>query len=386
MGESNMRRLATIQKIANIVPVENSDSLDCLTIQGWEVVSKRGTFKTGDLCVYFEIDSIVPDKPEFEFLRNKKFRIRTIKLRGQVSQGLAIPLDECLPENSYCENQDVTDIIGVTKYDPQHDAELKMFAEQAIRNNNKLNKFLMKFPWYRKLMFKPKKLSFPNFIRKTDETRVQNLPDVFETEKDTKFEVTCKIDGCSISLFLVKNRKRFLWFGKKYIFGVCSRNIHLVKPDNSHYWLIAKQFNIESTLKDLIGDNDYVVLQGEIIGTNIQGNKYKVNQYDLYAFNLIFSKDNKTLDTVTMSEMLMPYGIKTVPILETGFKLTTINELIKYSNGKSVLNPNVMREGIVVRNRDKNISFKVISPEFLLKIEKDEQKELDQKENHNGKI
>jgi hypothetical protein len=229
------RKLASIQKILNIEPIPGADAIEKATVLGWEcVIAKRDNFKIGDLVVYIEVDSIVPEKPEFEFLRDRKFRVRTIKLRKQVSQGLVLPLS-ILPKGNYNEDDDATEVIGVKKYDPQADAEQKLMEQKLATSNNKIHKFFSRYPWYRKLFFKPKKGGFPKFIKKTDEDRIQLFPGICEREKDTIFSVTEKIDGQSGTYFLVKNPKRFPFLKQKYTFGVCSRNIHLTKPDNSSY-------------------------------------------------------------------------------------------------------------------------------------------------------
>lgn len=181
--------------------------------------------------------------------------------------------------------------------------------------------------------------------------------------KGTKFSVTEKVDGQSATYYLRKISKR------KYEFGVCSRNIYLGTPDNSSYWTIAKKYNIENVLRQLIGDYETIVLQGEICGNQIQGNKYHISGYDLFAFNLIYP-DHKC-GTAEIKKLLEPYGIKTVPIVEEGKTLPeTIAELVEYSKGKSVVRKEQKREGVVMRNVQSNISFKVINPDFLL-AEKD---------------
>jgi len=359
------RKLASIQKIIDIKPIEKADAIEVAQVLGWEcVVKKSENFKVGDLVIYIEIDSIVPDKPEFEFLRDRKFRVRTIKLRGQVSQGLVLPLSILLKGN-YSEGQDITDILNVKKYDPQADTEQKLIEQKLAYTNNKIHKFFSRYPWYRKLFFKPKKSRFPSFIKKTDEDRIQLFPHICENEKDTVFSVTEKVDGQSGTYFLVKKPKKFLFFNGGYEFGVCSRNLHLPKEDNSSYWTIAKQYNIKKVLEDIIGNNQFVVLQGEILGTGIQGNKYKINGYDFYAFNLIYP--DKTIDSFTANLILSDYCIKFVPILNMNFEIkSTIPEMVEYAKGKSTLLP-IDREGIVIRNYEKGISFKVINPDFLLK-------------------
>jgi len=357
------RKLASIQKIVNIEPIESADAIEKATVLGWQVViAKKDGLKIGDLVVYIEVDSLVPDKPEFEFLRQRKFGVRTIKLRNTISQGLVLPLS-MLPKGKYSEGQDVTALMGITKYDPQAVIEQRLLDEKNAKEKNKIKKFLNRMKWYRKL-FGSKRSSFPSFIKKTDEDRIQLFPHICEREANTVFEVTEKIDGQSGTYFLVQS-KGFLGIGKKTTFGVCSRNLLLPKPDSSSYWTIAKKYNIEQVLKNLIEDNKYIVLQGEIVGTNIQGNKYGVKEYDFFAFNLITS--DRKIGPATKRFLLKEQGIKCVPLLHEVFLLkNTIQEMVELSNGKSVL-ADTLREGIVVRNYEKNISFKVVSPEFLLK-------------------
>jgi hypothetical protein len=347
--------------------------IEVATVLGWKcVVSKKDNFQVGDMVVYFEIDSIVPEKPEFEFLRSRKFRIKTIKLKQQISQGLIMPLSILPKATLIFEGSDVTDVLGVKKHDPEADAEQKLLESKINNTNNRITKVMSRYKWYRRLfLLKKKKEKFPKFIVKTNESRLQNMVNILEKHKDTVFDVREKLDGCSVSMFLIKNKKRFLWFGNPYVFGVCSRNIHLVKPDNSCYWEIARKYNIEKVLASLLKHHfifkhdNYLVLQGEIIGEGIQKNKYKVKGYDFYAFNLI-SSSRKT-SSLLAEGILECEGIKFVPLIDSKFKLKeTIDEMVEYSKGKSKLY-DTQREGIVVRNYDENISFKVINPDFLLK-------------------
>ncbi len=368
------RKLASVQRIVSLDPIPDADKIEKATILGWEVVvAKKDNFKVGNLAVYIEVDSVLPDCPEFEFLRDRKFRVKTIKLKKQISQGLVLPLSVLPDCHYYNEGDDVTEILKIKKYDPEGELEQKLIDEKTSRSKNKVTKFLSRYPWYRKLFsfMLPKKAGFPKFIKKTDEDRIQLFPNICEKEKDNLFSVTEKLDGQSGTYFLIKNTKRFLWFGDKYIFGVCSRNLHLPKPDNSSYWTVAKQFNIRSVLENIIGNWEYVVLQGEIIGTGIQGNKYKINGYDFYAFNLVYPYGRAT--TWTMKNELDKQNIKCVPVLEEPFVLKpTIHEMVEYAKGKSTL-LDIQREGVVVRritrNNPEDISFKVINPEFLLKFD-----------------
>lgn len=360
-----MRKLASIRQIANIRPIPGADRIVVAQVDGWECVVQKDEFHVGDHVVYVEVDSVMPERPEFEFLRDRKFRVRTIKLRGQVSQGLVLPLS-ILPEGNYSLEDDVTELLGVTKYDPEAQQEAMLLQKQPAPPKNALIRFLMRFKWYRKLFMKSKRKGvFPEWITKADETRIQNLTTLFNHERDkgTKFSVTEKVDGQSATYYLRKISKR------KYEFGVCSRNIYLGTPDNSSYWTVAKQYDIEKALKKLIGDNNTIVMQGEICGTGIQGNKYHINGYELFVFNLIFPDHKCT--TAEIAELCAPLGLKTVPILEEEKVLPqTIAEMVEYSKGNSVVRKEQKREGVVVRNIRNNISFKVINPDFLL-AEKD---------------
>jgi len=356
-----MRKLASIREIKAIKPIEGADLIECAIIDGWEcVVAKKDNFSVGDKIIYIEIDSIVPEKPEFEFLRERKFRVRTIKLRKQISQGLVLPTS-FLPEGEYNVGDDVTDILGITKYDPEAEQERANADRTVNRQKNPVVKFLMRFKWFRQIYVKPKKELFPAWIVKTDEERIQNKPEMFEGERKlgTEFSVTEKLDGQSATFFLERIRKN------KFEFGVCSRNMRLPRPDNSSWWSVAKQIDAENVLKSLTGyANNRIVLQGEIIGEGIQGNKYKVKGYDFYAFNLILN--GTKIPTGMMEIFLEQYNIKTVPLLENKFTLTDdIPSLVEYAKGKSAI-ANVQREGVVMRNYVRNISFKVINPEFLL--------------------
>jgi len=364
-----MRKLASIQKISSLTPIKEADLIEKATVLGWElVVAKKDNLKVGDLCVYCEIDSILPDKSEFEFLRDRKFRIKTIKLKGQVSQGICFPLS-ILPNKKYSEGDDVTDIIGVTKYDPQAEYERKESERLAGIDKNRMDKFLKRYVWYRKLIFRPQRTPIPAFIKKTDENRIQLFPNACEEWKDVLFSVTEKLDGQSATYFVVPNPKRGL-FQKKWIFGVCSRNFQLLKLDSSSYWTIAKDGNIkEKMLCWCKREGAGLIIQGEIIGNKIQGNKYNRNGVGFYVFNVIeyYKGINRVLDQAQQIVFCQDNGYIPVPILYLCQKLPySIPLAVDSSKGVSVLH-NIPREGIVVRNYERNISFKIVNSDFLLK-------------------
>lgn len=360
-----MRKLASIRKITELRPIPGADRIEVAQVDGWQCVVRRGEFQEGEHIVYVEIDSIVPERPEFEFLRDRGFRVRTIRLRGQVSEGLVLPMSVLDDGIIYDLGDDVTDVLGIKKYDPEARQEGELLNTAKKKRKSAVTRFLLRFGWYRRFFGGDKRggrSDFPDWIAKTDETRIQNLPSLFENERDagTEFSVTEKMDGQSATYYL--RRKRGV---KKYEFGVCSRNIKLAKPDDSSYWTVAKQYEIENVLRGLIGKNDFVVMQGEICGRGIQKNKYGIDGYRLFVFNLIFPDGKCTTEEI--AKYLSPYGVQTVPIVEEGKTLPgTIAEMVEYSRGESFVRRGAPREGVVVRNTDKNISFKVINPDYLL--------------------
>lgn len=361
-----MRKLASIKTISDIQQIEGRDRIELAIIDGWQIIVQKGLYQIGYKAVFIEIDSVFPEKPEFEFLRPKKFRIRTMKMAGVLSQGICFPLS-ILPQNKEYElEEDVTDIIGITKWEPNEDnRESQDSKELPKKYQHPIFQYLLKFSIFRKILLPKKQYKgFPGFVSKTDENRIQNMPFVLKN-KDIKYVVREKIDGQSGTFFLKKTKNKWPWKKNNYDFGVCSRNLRLYKKDNSSYWTVAKKYNIKSILEELIEDNDFVAIQGECISSNVQGNKYKVTEPDLYVFNLIYP-DGK-VSCIEAEEQLKKYNLKWCPLVNKDFIMPdTVNELLDYSTGKSVLY-NTLREGVVFRNYEKNLSFKAVSPEFLIK-------------------
>lgn len=358
-----MRKLASIEVIDNLEPIPNADRILKATVKGWEcVVSKADNFNVGDKIIYIEVDSVLPPKPEFSFMKERKYRVKTIKLRKQVSQGLILPMSYL--KGDFKVGEDVTKLLGITKYDPQAEAEEKLIKHVRKGSSpfSPIVGYLLKFGWFRKLYtkFVVENCSFPTEVaKKTDEERIQNLSTAFKDwqKRNVPFYVTEKLDGCSATFFIYDNG-----------FGVCSRNVWLRKEDNSCYWEVARRFQLEETLKTLSKAFNFkrVVIQGEIIGNSIQGNKYKISGYDFYVFNVIL--DGVKLDQDKVVELCKQFNLKVVPTLYKGFTLPeTIQDLVELSKGKSKVNTDTEREGLVIRNYDENLSFKVINPNFLLK-------------------
>jgi len=363
------RQIAHIEIIESLSPISGADKIEKANVLGWECVVKKGEFAIGEKIIYVEVDSVMPEKPEFEFLKDRKYRVRTIKLKGQVSQGLVLPITE---GNLHLYNKpigyDVTEMLGITKYlSPSEREEIK----KVEVNQNKLTKFMKRYSWYRRLFLTRKqKEGFPYWVYKTDEERIQNIPHVLEQFKDKDVYVTEKIDYQSVTFTgkMVANTLPIIGkiLPKKYQFVVCSRNL-TTNDRNSLYWKVAKKYNIEQILRD----NPTLTIQGEQGDTNVQGNKYGIKEPRMWVFNIIDHENSYQFNYNEMSDFCWKYGLDTVPLWHVG-KLSelgsTVHELVEFSKAKSVL-ADIQREGIVVRcieNGQKLLSFKVINPEFLL--------------------
>jgi hypothetical protein len=348
-----------------MTPINGKDRIMLAQVDGWNVIVNKNDFNVGDKCVYIEIDSVLPKKSEFEFLSKNNFRVKTMKMAGVISQGICFPLSILPAKNNavYEIDEDVTNVIGVTQYEPTMDKDP---VEKTGTSNKKYPKFLMRMAWFRKLI-KPKKQSkgFPSFISKTDEIRIQNMP--FILDDKSEWIATEKIDGQSGTFCLVRRKSRIPFVKDKFEYIVCSRNLRLWSKDSSSYWRVSDKYQIENALREMIGDRDWIALQGECIAPNVQGNKYRVTDADFYAFNLIYPTGR--LDSLTAKNICNQYGMKFVPIIATDYVLPdTVNEVLEYAHGKSQIN-DTLREGIVFRSKDGKKSFKAVDPKFLLKYD-----------------
>lgn len=359
-----MRKLASIKQIRKIEPIEGKDRIVLAHIDGWQAIVKKDEFQVGNLVIFCEPDSVLPQKPEFEFLAKTNYRIKTMKMGGVLSQGLILPTT-LLPKNIYYQlDEDVTKTLGIIQYEKTMDKE-----QSTTQSKHKYPKWLMRYNWFRNLVIPKLYEDFPSFLTKTDETRIQNIPEILKS--DTNWVVTEKIDGTSGTFALRKIKK---WYGTKYEFYVCSRNRRILKDDGSIYWEVAKKYKLEETLHDLLDFSEYVdcewiCIQGECVSPKIQGNKYKVEDTQFYAFNLISDKHGREGSYCAKSYLNYFGEIPFVPIIPwmKGLNDFEVKDLLEKSNGKSMINLNVMREGFVIRSVDGKKSFKVVSPEFLIK-------------------
>ena len=390
LDKNGERMLAYTVTVDSITPIEKADNIELAHVGGWNVIIRKHEFSVGDMAVFFEIDSLLPETEWSEFLRQKKFKVKTYKLGkfNVVSQGLLLPMS-ILPDNKeYTLHEDVTKVLGVKYYVAEdndrkaktnHNAKYNnMCARNAKLAKKKWWKWLMKRAWGRKLLFvffgrkKDNPKNWPVWIKKTDEDRIENV--MFMLEDKNPYVVTEKIDGTSTTFFLDLS-------GRKPDFGVCSRNVRQMDADQKNfisdksgvencYWEMAFKYNVEDALKDIAKKHGYkrVVLQGETYGDCVQADKYKLDERRFAAFNLIF--DGERIGSVEAKKILAEYDIPFVPIIDDNYILPDADdfeEFKKSADGKSVINKKCLREGFVYRSQDGKKSFKNVSRKFLLK-------------------
>jgi len=330
------RKLASVVKIVDIQPIVGADAIVVASVKGWKVVVKKDEYKVGDLAVYYEIDSFLPIRPQFEFLRKSSFkrmgssegfRLKTIKLRGQLSQGLLTPIPEGIIDPK--EGDDLTEALDIVKYEPPIPAQLA----------GKI------------------KGTFPSFIPKTDETRIQNFEsDIGFSPVGERVYVTEKLDGTSFTCYFNNG-----------VFGVCGRNWELTETADNSLWRMANMLELKEKLTKH-GKN--IALQGELIGSNINGNLYGLSDHKLYFFTGYDIDKSRRMFFDELEWLLFKLEVPMVPVLEKyGYTLPTenlVDNMLKYAEGKSVLNMGVDREGVVVRGLEREFSFKAISNTYLL--------------------
>jgi RNA ligase (TIGR02306 family) len=343
-----MRKLASIRTIDSIDPIEGADAIEVATVGGWKIVVKKGEFAVGDLAVYLEIDSWVPtelapflskgkEPREFEGIKGE--RLRTIKLRGQLSQGLLLPMSDLLKmkydgEAVVEEGDDISEMLGIIKWERPMNAQLAGMA----RGN------------------------FPSLIPKTDQERAQNLVKeiVAANEAGTRFEITEKLEGSSMTCYLIDG-----------VFGVCSRNLDLKETEGNAFWATARKEGIEEKMR-ACGEGRWAI-QGELIGPGIQGNIYNLKECEFRVFDVYNIDHGDYLTPVYRQALVERMGLKHVPVLVAAGSLydtlgiTDIPQLLQFAEGKSVMGMiGCEREGIVFKEVNGGMTFKVISNKYLL--------------------
>ena len=347
------RKLASIRVVENILPIDGADAIEVATIGGWKVVVKKGEYQVGDLAVYCEIDSWIPtelapflskgkEPREFEGIKGE--RLRTIKLRGQLSQGLLLPLEPLFSaggshvtlENTGIvleEGLDVSEALNIVKWEKPMNAQLAGVC----------------------------KGNFPSLIPKTDQERCQNMVKeiVAANEAGIKFEITEKLEGSSMTCYLIDG-----------VFGVCSRNMDLKETAENAFWKTARRDGVEEKMREQFGLADFAI-QGELIGPGIQGNIYKLTDTQFRIFDIYDIRKGVYVDPMTRQAIVGEMELAHVPIIAHTAELydtlgiTDIPQLLQFAEGTSKL-AHTEREGIVFKEVNGGMTFKAISNKYLL--------------------
>lgn len=389
------RKLASIQQIADVQPIDGADAIVKVRVNDWWCVAKKGEFKVGDLAVYHEIDCLLPMNETYEFLASRGtkkseledgtivegYRLRTIKLRGQLSQGLALPWtafpsvfsrydDTVSADGKIIQRQhpltlkintpdgitfigpsyDVTELLGIHKYERPMNAQLRGTA----RGN------------------------FPSFARKSDQERCQNIRrEIWDAYvAGDEFQVTVKLDGSSMTTFFI-DEEMAEKYGTESRFGVCSRNLELKETEGNAFWEVARRDGLEEILSNPVLKN--LVVQGELISPNIQGNFEGVNRPDFYVYNMFDIDEQEWIEPNVTAELLRGIeGLRHVPVMHGCVTLsqlfpnatqdTIVQDLLDYADGPSAFGGK-LREGVVFKRVDGKFSFKAISNRYLIKAE-----------------
>jgi len=325
--------LATIQIITDIQPIPDADAIEVASVMGWKCVVKKGEFKIGDKCVYIGIDTIVPETPQFEFLRKAHYRIKTIRLRKQLSQGIIFPLTIIQNQQEWVEGQDVTEIVNVRKYEKP----IPINLAGIIKGN------------------------FPSYIPKTDEIMLQSILSVLNEIKDKEVYITVKCDGTSATFVNHDNEVH-----------VCSRNLSLKETEDNVYWKMYHKYHLENMPPEF-------AVQGEICGPGIQKNKLELTEQELFVFDIYNINQGKYLNYFEMVDFCKNYNLQTVPLIQVCKFDYTLEQLLEMAKGKYPNGQN--REGIVIRpvnesyskiidkkyGRQGRMSFKVLNNDYLEK-------------------
>jgi len=353
-----MRKLVTVRKISAIEPIQGADKIEKVVVDGWNVVAQKGIHEVGKNILFFEIDSFLPESDaRFESFMKfgtrtfdgvKGHKVKTIRLKGVYSQGIIMPLSEFPEITDRQEDVDYAETVGIVKWE-----KLEVVGYNGDAKGT--------FPW---------------FLRKSDQERIQNLyGKLSQTNYNTKFVGTLKMDGSSITVFYVEGEK---YEGNTQLgYGYCSRNQELKIPEagedvnsygkffqgacNSH--LFAKAFSLHMKF------GSYYAIQGELVGAGIQGNFEKFDTYQVFAYNIFDIEKQEYVDYNTFTQMAEAVDLQICPVVyeEQCILQESLEDILALANGTGL--KAAYREGVVWRQVDGQISFKAISNKYLEKQE-----------------
>ena len=308
------RKLASVQTVTEVNPIPGADKIEVASVLGYKVVVQKGKVKPGDTVVYIEVDAVVPDIPVFDFLRKYKFRVKANRLRGQISSGLVMTLEECGLDLDYNIGDDLTSDLHITKY----------IEPVPLHLDGKVIGIR------------------PPFVFKTDEFRLQSYPNLLEELGNQPAYISIKIDGTSSSVYYNPILDE--------PFGVCSRNLNLARDENNGHWKVALKHDLESKMRDLqIAHPGGFVIQGELAGPGIQKNRMELKEIDIFVFQIFDIAKYEYLPVYEMEMTCRELGLKTVDIIDHGsYGGLTVDDWIECAEGVYSGTQN-QREGVVVR-------------------------------------
>lgn len=346
-----MRKLASIQRIWKIEPIEGADKIELAHVLGWQCVVNKGQFQPMDVGVYFEIDSFLPIRPEFEFMRTSSykktdimgegFKLRTMRFRGQISQGLLLPLSSFpeIPADMEL-GADVTELLGVRKWE---------IEERATTGGTVIG-------------------NLPYDIPHTDETRVQENPELIKAFAGLEYYISTKMDGSSHSIGVDENG-----------FHVTGHNYEYKDDGSSSFYELVKARKYQEKVESFVKENGLstLTIQGELCAPGIQQNRLRLTKPEWYVFTV--RENGKRVGLKRMMEICEALGMEYVPIEEIGIdlpsKYPTVESLLDRADGEYPKGGK--KEGIVIRPTEPvycqlisaSLSMKVVSNKYLLKNE-----------------
>jgi len=358
-----MRDLAVIAKIQEIKPIDGKDRIELATVENYTVIVGKGEYKVGDLVVYVFYETVLPVRPEFEFLRGRcynklygGFRIKAMKMGGVYSNGIIFPTSILPSEVKIKEGTNVEKYLGVVKYSPEDLEENKV---QDLRSP--LMKKLMRFKIIRNLVLREKYNNpYPGTVEKSDETNIQKLFDEYkEKHNDEVFYITEKVEGQSATYMLI---------GKTRKYRVYSHNRERNPKGSGNWETLGRTMKMKKLLKK---QKKNYAIQGEIVGPGIQKNIYGFDALKLFVFKITETDTGRVLDYPELAEFCVKNNFKMVPVIAfTNGIPDTLEDCLKEADGKSVINEDVPREGLVYRSmNNQSVGFKARSREYAVWFE-----------------
>lgn len=347
-----MRKLATIQTIAEVKPIDGADRIVAYRINGWWVVDQKDKYQVGDLVIFIEPDAWVPTelapflskgKEPREFNGVKGEKLRTIRLKKQLSQGLILPVvitnaNEVIYLKGAEEGLDVTNFLGIQKWEPPENPQLAGIMRST----------------------------FPSFIPKSDQERVQNLVSEIKEAyaQGLRFEITEKLEGSSMTCYLI-DKDPDDDNPNNWDFGVCSKNIDLKRDPENTFWKVAIEQDIEGLM---LQKSRNFAIQGELVGPGIQGNIYNLAKHEFYVYDVYDIAVGQYLKPEDRITFVAEMGLKHVPVLNSSHSVfESVSDNLLFADGKSQLNPNTLREGLVWKEINGGMTFKTVSNQYLEK-------------------